>query len=220
MRTAIWCVSRGIAGPMITRFRSVLFIALLAAPTAFTATPAAAQLGQSPGYKFLQAIRESKNDEVLGFLDKPGATVVNTRDVSTGDTALLIVARRGDAVYLNYLLVKGADANLKNFKGETPLMVAVEGGHPELFDPLVKGGANPNLGNSGGETPLIRAVQRRDGEMVRSLLALGADPDQVDRLQGFSARDYAHQDTRSPGIAALIDAAPKRVKRAVSGPRL
>jgi uncharacterized protein len=192
-------------------------LALLAA---VAAVPAAAQLSQSEGYKFLQAVKDSKNDEVIGFLDKPGATVVNARDVTTGEGALHIVIRRGDGTYLRYLLAKGADANLKDGKGETPLLIAARLGRGELMPDLVKSGANPNLANSSGETPLIVAVQRRDTPMVRSLLDLGADPDQTDRLQGLSARDYAHQDTRNPTIATLIDATPKKVRRAISGPKL
>ncbi len=198
---------------------SSLALALVVAPL-LIATPVAAQIGQSPGYKFLQAVKESKNDEVIAALDKPGATVVNTRDVVSGEGALHIVTRRGDLPYLSYLLAKGADANLRDGKGETALVIAARLGRSELLSVLVKGGANPNLGNGSGETALIVAVQRRDQAMVRELLDLGGDPDQADRLQGYSARDYAHQDTRSPAIAAMIDATPKKVRRAVSGPKL
>lgn len=200
---------------------SSLALAVIAAPALTLAVaPAVAQLGQSEGYKFLQAIKDSKNDEVIGFLDKPGATVVNARDVVSGEGALHIVTRRGDLPYLTYLLSKGADANLRDGKGESALLIAARLGRGELIAPLIKGGANANLANSSGETALIIAVQRRDQPMVRELLDLGADPDQADRLQGFSARDYAHQDSRSPAIAAMIDAAPKKARRAVSGPKL
>lgn len=206
---------------MILRFSPFAVALLAAAAFAFVAAPAGAQLGQSEGYKFLQAIKDAKNDEVIAFLEKPGATVVNTRDVTTGEGAIHIVVRRGDAAYLNYLLSKGANANLKDGRGETALLIAARLGRAELIDVLVvKGGANVNLANASGETPLIVAVQRRDQAMVHTLLDLGADPDQQDRLQGFSARDYAHQDSRSPTIAALLDAAPKKVRRAVSGPKL
>ncbi len=193
---------------------------LLAMPAALSPVPATAQLSQSEGYKFLQAVKDAKNDEVIGFLDKPGATVINTRDVGSGDGAIHIVVRRGDIPYLNYLLQKGANPDLRNFKGETGLLLAATLGRADVIDLLIKGGANPNLGNASGETALIRAVQRRDQAMVRRLLDLGADPDQKDVIAGLSARDYAHQDTRSPGIAAIIDATPKKVRRAVSGPKL
>ena len=199
---------------------SRIFGGLVAAAMIVTAAPATAQLGQSDSYQFLQAIRESKGDEVNKLLDKPGTVIVNTRDRQSGEAALHIVAKRGDTTYVNYLLARGADPNIRDGQGNTPLLVAVNSGAGGGIDLLVKGGANVNLGNGSGETPLIRAVQRRDLSLVRILLAAGADPDQSDRIAGLSARDYAHQDTRTPALAKVIDETPKKPRRAVSGPHL
>lgn len=198
---------------------SRFFVSIAAATLSFTASPALAQLGQSDSYQFLQAIRESKGNDVDKLLNKPGTVIINTHDRSTGETALHIVVRRGDETYLRYLLSRGADPNAKDGQGNTPLILATNSGAATLIDLLVKGGANVNLANSSGETPLIRAVQRRDLALVRILLAAGGDPDQSDRIAGLSARDYAHQDSRSPALAKVIDEAPKKPKRAVSGPR-
>ncbi|MEG3176758.1 ankyrin repeat domain-containing protein [Sphingomonas sp. RB3P16] len=205
---------------MTFRSASLAVSLLIASPLALIAAPAAAQLGQSAGYKFLQSVKDAKNDEVIAALEKPGVTLVNTRDQTSGEGAIHIVVRRGDMPYLAYLLSKGADANLRDGKGETAMVLAARIGRGEMIAALAKAGGNPNLANASGETPLIIAVQRRDATMVRTLLDLKADPDQADRLQGFSARDYAHQDTRSPAIAQLIDATPKKARRAVSGPSL
>jgi uncharacterized protein len=190
------------------------------AALALLAAPATAQFSQSPGYKFLQAIRDAKNDDVIAILSKPGQTIVNTRDFSTGEGAIHIVTRRGDIPYLNYLLAAQADPNLRDNKGETAMLIAAGNGRSDLLEILKKHGANVNLANASGETPLIRAVQHRDLATVRTLLSEGADPDQSDNIAGMSARDYAHQDTRSPAIAKLIDETPKAAKRVVSGPRL
>ncbi|VVT06428.1 Ankyrin [Sphingomonas sp. EC-HK361] len=187
---------------------------------ALVASSATAQLSQSPSYKFLEAVRNSKNDDVTNMLDTPGQTLINSRDRTTGEGALHIVIKRGDSLYLRYLLTKGADPNLRDGKGNTPLMLAIEGGQNDLVDILLRNKANPNLGNSGGETPLIRAVQKRDLNLVRVLLNGGADPDQTDNLAGQSARDYAHNDDRATAIAKVIDETPKKARRAVSGPRL
>ena len=196
-----------------------IFGTALAAALLGIAAPASAQIGGSDSYKFLQAIRDAKGDDVMTFLNKPGTTIINTRDYKTGETALHIVVRRGDLTYLRFLLAKGADPNLKDDKGTTPLLLAATTGESEMISVLIQQGANVNLGNSSGETPLIRAVQSRDLTMVRTLLAAGADADQPDLLAGKSARDYATDDARSPAMAKLFADTPKKARRAVSGPK-
>ena len=199
---------------------SALLLAACAATAIGTVGVATAQLGQSSGYKFLQAIKEAKGDEVTKLLNEPGSTVVNTKDYSSGETALHIVAKRGDATYARFLLQKGANPNLRDARGNTPLLVAVSASAQPVIEILIAGKANVNAGNQAGETPLIRAVQLRDVQMVRTLIAAGGDADQADSLAGMSARDYAHADTRTPALAKLIDEVPKRDRRAVAGPRL
>jgi uncharacterized protein len=190
------------------------FAALLLA-----AAPATAQF-QSASYKFLQAVKDSKNQDVEDALNKPGSSIINTRDPSSGEGALHIVVKRGDATYLRFLLAKGADPNLRDGRGNTPLILAVIGGYADLVPILTQRGANLNQGNSSGETPLIMAVHRRDTSMVHDLLAAGADPDQRDIVAGQSARDYAKTDTRSPVIAKMLADAPVVKKKVVSGPKL
>jgi uncharacterized protein len=188
-------------------------------PLLLLATPVAAQQ-QSEGYKFLQAVREQKNNEVLDMLGRPGVTPINARDVSTGEGALHIVIKRGDSTYLRYLLQRGADPNLRDGRGNTPLLLAAQLGQADLVPILTAARANPNLANSGGETPLIRAVQQRDVPTVRALLAAKANPDQTDNLAGLSARDYADRDTRNPVMAKLFADLPKQARPAnVAGPR-
>lgn len=193
--------------------RRLLLVALL------LAAPAAAQF-QSDTYKFLQAVRESKNNEVIESLDKPGQTLVNTKDRTTGEAALHITVKRGDIAYTTFLLQKGADPNIRDGKNATPMMAAVDAGQDDVVPVLLQFKANPNLGNSSGETPLIRAVQRRDLALVRTLLAAKANPDQRDIIAGLSARDYAQRDNRSPAIAKLLADTPKQGGAAVSGPKL
>ena len=199
------------------RIRLMLATALLT-PALGMAAPAFAQ-GQSEGYKFLSAVRDAKNNDVLEMLGRPGSNIINTRDVTSGEGALHIVIKRSDEVYLRFLLQKGADANLRDGKGNTPLLLAVTLGQTGMIPILTAAGANPNLANSAGETPLIRAVQRRDVGMIRVLLTEGADPDQADIMAGMSARDYAKQDGRNPVVTKLLADAPKKVKKAVSGPK-
>lgn len=196
-------------------FRSALF----AAAAILVAAPVAAQQ-QSASYKFLQAVRSGDGTVVTQLVEQPGQRIVNTRDVTNGETALHIVVKRDDATYLRYLLSKGADPNIRDNAGNTPMMLAVQGGEPALIDILALVKANANLGNSGGETPMIRAVQRRDLALVRSLLAAGANPDQTDNVAGMSARDYAKADPRAAPVLKVLSDTPVVKPRAVSGPTL
>ena len=195
--------------------RLALAGALLAAPF-----PVAAQLKGSPGYEFLQAVRNDKGADVDKILAKPGSRIIDTQDPTTGETALHIVVRRGDSRYTSYLLAKGANPNLKDRAGNTPLLIAVDRGFTGLIPILITGKANPNFIGEGGQTPLIKAVLRRDEEMIRALLDAGADADRKDYLAGKSARDYANEDTRSTTLAKLFADIPVKTRRAVSGPTL
>ena len=193
--------------------------AILLAAALLSASAGAQQ--QSESYRFLQAVKEGKGNDVIAIVDRPGSTIINTREQASGEGALHIVAKRGDEQYTRYLLIKGADPNLRDGKGNTALLLAVAGGHAGLIPTLVAGKANVNLGNGAGETPLIRAVQRRDVAMARALLAAGADPDQTDNVAGMSARDYARRDARNPALVKLLEDAPKAApRRAVAGPKL
>jgi ankyrin repeat protein len=180
----------------------------------------AAAQQRTQSYEFLEAVRKGDGDKVTDFLNQPGQLLINSKDRSSGDGALHIVAGRNDAVYLRFLLAKGADPNIQDASGDTPAMLAVEKGFTEGLESLIRYKANLNLGNAQGETPLIRAVQLRRIDLVRTLLDGGANPDQADIIAGLSARDYARRDTRTPALLKLMDEAPKAKKPVVAGPRL
>lgn len=156
---------------------------------AVATTPAGAQIF-SDGYQFLKAIRDRDGDAVTKVLDDPGSVIVNTRDISTGQTALHIVTERRDLTWVRFLTQKGANPNIRDKEGNTPLQIASALGFIEGVEVLIGAGANIDDTNVAGETPLIAAVHKRDVAMVRILLANKADPDRNDN-SGRSARDYA-----------------------------
>jgi len=151
--------------------------------------PAQAQT-YSDGYKFLEAVEDKDIGEVEKLLGKPGSTLINSRDVTNGRTALHIAAARRDIVWLVFLANKGANPNIADNRDVTPLMLASQLGFFEGVDALIKAGARVDEPNEAGETPLITAVHRRDTQMMRVLLQAGADPDRSDN-SGRSAREYA-----------------------------
>lgn len=181
-------------------------------------TAAPAQF-MSDSYKFLDAVRKSDGDTVSHYVEAPGTTLVNTRDRTSGETALLITVGRRDITYTRYLLGHGAKPDIAANDGRTPLMVAVERRFTEGVDALLAANANVNQANGRGETALIRAVQMQDVPMVRLLIANGGDPKKRDSLAGMSARDYAERDARIPGMLEALDAAKTAApKAAVQGP--
>ena len=178
---------------------------LLAAAATFMllSSPVAAQFSDS--YNFLKSVKERKGEDTEKFLAEPGTVIINTRDSTTGETALHIVIQRRDSTWLGYLLQKGANPNLADKKGTTPLMLATQLGYVDGIDTLVKRKATVDQTNRSGETALILAVQLRNTEAVRALLKSGANPDKKDSRAGYSARDYAKQDGRAGAIAAIIE---------------
>ncbi|MFS0738068.1 ankyrin repeat domain-containing protein [Sphingomonas sp. 1P06PA] len=181
-------------------------------------TPAAAQFSDS--YNFLKAVRDGDGTKVTDLLNKPGSTIVNTRDQSTGDAAIHIVTRRRDTTWLNFLLSRGARADARDEAGNTPLMLAAQLGFVEGAEALIRRRGGINLANNAGETPLIAAVQRRDIGMVRLLLTNGANAAQTDRIAGKSARDYAAEDRRSAAILKMIDDTKAKPAAGPAGPTL
>lgn len=181
--------------------------------------PAAQAQNQSEGYKFLEAVRGEKGNEVEEMLNKPGSVVINTRSISDGETALHVVVKSGNADYLPYLLSRGANPNVRDNAGNAPIVLAADKGRDDLVQAFIKYKANVNYGNSNGETALIVAVRRRNLPLIRTLLEAGANPDQPDLLAGMSARQYAAEDTRAPAVAKELANAAKKPTAAVSGPK-
>lgn len=200
-------------GP-VRAIASALFAGLIVVSAGLgLATPAAAQF-QSEGYKFLKAVKDRDGDVATDMLNQPGTTIVNTRDITSGETGLHIVVERADIQWVRFLLQRGADPNIRNKKGVTPLQLATALSFADAVDELIKKGANVNVSDQTGETPLMAAVHQRNVPMVRLLLDKGADPDRNDN-SGRSARDYVELMTGNTLLKQEFTNAD--VKRAAAG---
>lgn len=174
-------------------------MAAVLAVTSFAA-PVSAQMFRE-GYEFLKAVKDRDGDVATEMLNEPGTTIVNTRDISSGETALHLVTARRDVVWVKFLLQRGANPNIRDKHGVAPIQLAVRLGFVDGVEALLKRGAEIDINDSAGETPLIAAVHRKDVPLVRLLLANNANPDRTDN-SGRSARDYAELIT---GNSSILD---------------
>lgn len=197
-------------------------VALAGPVLAGLAVPAAAQM-LSEGTEFLRAIEKRNEDasKVTEMVDVPGSTVINSRDLSTGRTALHIVVAARDSAWLSYLISQRANVNLADNQGVTPLALAVQVGYTEGAEALLAARARVDVANASGETPLMFAVHSRNTDMMRVLLQAGADPDRKDN-SGRSARDYARlrgvTDATNDAITRYERPASQRAGAATYGP--
>lgn len=201
--------STGIAGRLRAGLAAAVLIGARAAALGGAlglTVPAHAQFSES--YKFLEAVRKKDGQKVTDALNEPGTQIVNTRDVSTGESGLHIVTARRDLTWMQFLIGHGANVNVRDAKGTTPLVLAANLSFLEGVDFLISSGAKVDEPNNTGETPLIAAVHRRDLGMVRVLLKAGANPDRPDN-SGRSARDYAMLEGKDSAVATEIANAAK-----------
>ncbi|MEL6237114.1 MAG: ankyrin repeat domain-containing protein [Pseudomonadota bacterium] len=188
---------------------SLVFAAtlLVASLTGLASLQVSAQV-YSKGFEFLEAVDERDGDAVTEMLNEPGTQVVNTRDITSGETGLHIVTRRRDVLWVKFLLQRGADPNIANRNGIYPLQIAANLGDIDSLEALIEGGAQVDVADQQGETPLISAVHKRDSDLIARLLKQGADPDRNDN-SGRSARDYAELLVGNTQIMAEFAAADK-----------
>jgi ankyrin repeat protein len=181
------------------------FLALLAATAAGALAPAPAFAQFRGAYAFLQAVDSRDGNKATEAL-KDDPSFVNTRNPDTGETALILVAKRRDPTWLRFLIGKDADPSIADRQGMTALMHCALLNFAEGAETLLDAKAPVDQTNRRGETALILAVQAKNAAMVRLLVRHGADPDKADHIAGMSARDYAKRDDRTGQYLALLDA--------------
>jgi len=191
-------------------FRLTALVLAVLATAGLVHGPAQAQF--RGGYAFLQAVESRDGTKATDAL-KDDASLINTRNPDTGETALIIVTKRRDATWLRFLLGKDADPSIADRQGVTPLMHAALLNFTDGAQELLNEKAPVDQTNRRGETALILAVQTKNVAMVRLLVRNGANPNKADHATGMTARDYAKRDDRTGQIIAILEAKPDKPVR-------
>ncbi|HEX4848490.1 MAG TPA: ankyrin repeat domain-containing protein [Novosphingobium sp.] len=202
----------------MSNFRKLSLALAVAVPLAGAlALPAPALAQFSDSYKFLEAVKKKEGDTVTDLLANGSPNLINTRDVTSGESALHIVTTRRDLTWMRFLIAKGANVNIRDARGVTPLVIACNLNFVEGVEVLIENGARVDESNNSGETPLITAVHNRNVPLMRLLLKAGADPDRADN-SGRSARDYARL-TNAPTLLTVIETDAKPKPKPGQGPQ-
>ena len=141
---------------MVHGLRSALAAAALIGGVV-AALPAHAQFSES--YKFLEAVRKKDGAKVTDALNEPGSQIVNTKDVTTGESGLHIVTARRDLTWMQFLVGHGANVNARDAKGTTPLVLAANLGFLEGVDFLITSGARKRCAGRSWNSP-SRGISR------------------------------------------------------------
>ncbi|ULQ59519.1 ankyrin repeat domain-containing protein [Brucepastera parasyntrophica] len=98
-----------------------------------------------------------------------------------GKTPLHIASANGHTGFVNYLIERRVQVNVKDVSSATPLHEAVRNGHIQCTFILLKAGADPNQQDSAGNTPLHLVMPAGSrSEIFSALLNAGADPNKKD----------------------------------------
>lgn len=190
---------------------------LLSLVALLIAAPAAAQFSES--YNFIKAIKDKDANKAIDLAEKPGNTIINSRDADTGEGGIHIATRRTDLPWVGLMIKYGANVNLRDREGNTALILATIARWNEGINLFLRVKAQPDIQNRLGETAMLKAVQARDQQVVEMLVKAGANPD-INDNSGTSPRSAAAADPRAAAITKLFEAVPVKKTRIMQGPSI
>ncbi len=123
-------------------------------------------------------------------------------------TALMAAARTGSLEKVGALLEAGATVDLADQFGDTALSIAASSTYADesVLRTLLRAGAPPDQADNDGVTALMKAAEAGDEAKVAALLDGGASPTLKDRINGWTARDWAakRDDEQGRAVAEML----------------
>ena len=127
----------------------------------------------------------------------------------TFNTALMVAVKNNQEEAVEFLLSKGADANIKDENQDAPISLAIIQNNCNMVRLLLDAGADVNIRNAYENTPLILAAIQNNSNIVNSLLNEGADIDAKNTF-GLTAMGYAELSNSQSVLKLLKEAAKKK----------
>lgn len=123
----------------------------------------------------LLAFEDFDEDAIKDLIDR-GADPNCARQQGMMDTPLLLAIKfHCELEFIEYLVGKGANVNLKNAYSESPILKASADGQLSVVKFLLDCGANPNEPSKYGSTPMMWAAGRGQVDVIRLLISRGGD---------------------------------------------
>ena len=121
-----------------------------------------------------------------------GGAAVNSVNPRTGETALHLVARQGNADMVDVILRFKPELTILSTEGFAPLHLAAMFGHVRVVTRLLEAGADINFRTVDGATSLHLATKGNHLMCVQTLVVMKADLGLRDK-DGFTAEESARQ---------------------------
>jgi ankyrin repeat protein len=128
------------------------------------------------------------------------------RPLMSGETPLMVAAKRGNVETVKALLAGGANPNAQESSaGQTALMWALSSRQAAAVDELVKHGADVQLASKTGFTPLMFAAQQGDVDSGRILIRAGAKANDAQPKSGLTPLLIASAMGNAKAVDLLLD---------------
>lgn len=148
---------------------------------------------------------QASNEAIQFLLAQPGNEV--NKPIVYGRTYMFWAANRGNTELMEYLMSKGAKANIKDELGYSVLTYAASGGqsNTKVYDLCISQGADPKKERirGGANALLLVAPYDKDFSLINYFIAKGVDVKSVDST-GNTAFDYALRSATVPVLKALV----------------
>ncbi|KAK6622473.1 hypothetical protein RUM44_002284 [Polyplax serrata] len=132
------------------------------------------------GQTALKMAVTKNNTNFIGILVNHGADI-NTPEVGSGRTALMLAAAKGHVEALQLLLEKGSSWKTRDRNGCTAFNYAVDNSHLAIVELAVQEGVDLSTRDNCGWSPFMRGVVLRSSiEVLSFLLSRGSDPNECD----------------------------------------